>query len=75
MSMPDGESDFRAGAQAPRVHPQQKGHEEMGGQVNAESTGRNGSYVGTTHDVSGTALPSGTGAGMGTVRKGGRGGR
>lgn len=28
-----------------------------------------------THPVSGTALPKGTGSGMGTVRKGGRGGK
>ena len=28
-----------------------------------------------THPVSGTALPKGTGAGTGTIRKGGRGGK
>lgn len=73
MSMPMGEADFRKGAQEPRVHPQQKGHQEMGGMVNDAGTGRNGAGAGGTHGVSGTVLPETTGAGQGTVRKGGRG--
>jgi hypothetical protein len=75
MSMPNGESDYRAGAQPPRVHPQQKGHEEMGGQTNTESTGRNGSSAGAMHPLTGTVMPETTGAGQGTVRKGGIGAR
>jgi hypothetical protein len=75
MSMPNGEAAFRAGAQNPDPAPNQKGHQETGGQVNDASTGRNGAGAGGNHGVSGTVLPETTGAGQGTVRKGGRGGR
>lgn len=49
-------NQYDKGAQAPDPAVNQKGHAEMGGQTNPESTGRNQS-VPSSHPLTGTVLP------------------
>jgi hypothetical protein len=62
---------YGSGAQEPDPAPNQKGHEEMGGERNAASTGRNDPLPGA-HPLTGTELPSRSG-GDGNIMRGGRG--